>query len=312
MGDSRPHYPVMVPEVMSALSPVDGGVYVDGTFGAGGYTRSVLESSDCRVIAIDRDPAAVEVAAAFSKEFGERFIFLRGCFGDVEALLSGAGFDGVDGFVLDIGVSSMQIDQPERGFSFRFDGPLDMRMDTESGEMTAADLVNTYAQDELANVIYLYGEEKFSRRIASKIVAIRTEKPFERTMELVNAVHSAVPRSPKDKIDPSTRTFQALRIAVNDELGELERALDASQRILSKGGRLVVVTFHSLEDRIVKNFLKDKSEPPAKGSRYLPDSVVDFKPVFSLVNKKAVVASDQELSENPRSRSAKLRSAVRV
>ena len=305
------HIPVMMTEVLEALSPASGKVYVDGTFGAGGYTKAILEAADCRVIAIDRDPSAQETAEKFSKIYGPRFIFLRGCFGDVETLLAAACVRGVDGFVMDIGVSSMQIDQAERGFSFRTDGPLDMRMDTASG-VTAAEIVNTYDADDLANVIYLYGEERYSRRVARKIVTLRAEKPFSRTLELAEAVRSAVPHNPKDKIDPATRTFQALRIAVNDELGELERALASAERILTVDGRLVVVTFHSLEDRIVKNFMKEKSEAPSQGSRYLPGQAISFHPTYKLLSRKALSASAREAAENSRARSAKLRSAVRV
>lgn len=307
-----PHYPVMLTEVLEVLDPEDGGVYVDGTFGAGGYTRAILDAANCTVYAIDRDDNARITADGFDDEYGDRFNFLRGCFGDVKSLLLAVGVERVDGFVLDVGVSSMQIDEAERGFSFRFDGPLDMRMDMESDGLTAADIVNTYKQDDLANVIYEYGEERKSRRIARKIIEMRENKPFERTVELADAVRSVIPRLPKDKIDPATRTFQALRIAVNDELGELDRALESSENILSEGGRLVVVSFHSLEDGRVKRFLKEKSNTQAKGSRHLPQSVnSDVKPVFTLLSRKAIKPSDKETSENPRSRSARLRGAAR-
>lgn len=309
---SDTHYPVMLPEVLAALSPKDGGVYVDGTFGAGGYTRAILGAANCTVYAIDRDDNARITADGFNDEYGDRFNFLRGCFGDVKSLLQAVGVERVDGFVLDVGVSSMQIDEAERGFSFRFDGPLDMRMDMKSDGQTAADIVNTYDQDALANVIYEYGDERKSRRIARKIIELREEKPFERTLELADAVRSVVPRSPKDKIDPATRTFQALRIAVNDELGELERALDVSEDILSEDGRLVVVAFHSLEDGRVKRFLKEKSNTQAKGSRHLPQSVnSDVEPIFALISRKAIKPSDKEVAENPRSRSARLRAGIR-
>ena len=310
----RAHYPVMLAEVLEALSPAAGKIYVDGTFGAGGYTKAILDAADCKVYAIDRDPSAAVTAAEFKKVYGDRFVFLRGCFGDVGALLAQEDAGSVDGFVLDIGVSSMQIDQAERGFSFRNDGPLDMRMDTAGGGQTAADIVNTYEQDDLANVIYLYGEERHSRRVANKIVTLRAEKSFTRTLELADAVRSALPRKPNDKIDAATRTFQALRIAVNDELGELERALASAENVLSLGGRLVVVTFHSLEDRIVKNFMKEKSEAPSQGSRHLPigQNAQKHIKIFDLLTRKAVTASDKETYENPRSRSAKLRAAVRV
>ncbi len=302
------HYPVMLPEVLAALSPSDGEVYVDGTFGAGGYTRAILDAADCHVYAIDRDENAVSVANNLKGQYGDRFTFLRGCFGDVKSLLDDAGAGQVDGFVLDVGVSSMQLDQAERGFSFRFDGPLDMRMDISAGQ-TAADIVNAYEESDLANLIYEYGEEKKSRRIARKIVEVRKEKPFERTSELAESIRAVMPKSYKDKIDPATRTFQALRIAVNDELGELDRALAASENVLKEDGRLVVVSFHSLEDGRVKRFLREK-EGGEQGSRHLPQ-VKLTSPIFKPIKKKAIKPSDKEVSENPRSRSARLRAAVR-
>ena len=306
------HYPVMLSEVLDFLSPKDGGVYVDGTFGAGGYTSAILDKADCTVYAIDRDETVLERVAELQERYGERFVFLRGCFGDVEALLRDVGVEQIDGFVLDVGVSSMQLDQSGRGFSFREDGPLDMRMDTSSGGETAADIVNTYEQEELANLIYEYGEERKSRQVARKIIERRIEKPFSRTLDLAEVVRSVVPKSPKDKTDSATRTFQALRIAVNDEIGELERALSAAETVLSKGGRLVVVSFHSLEDRCVKKFLQDKSQTGSRGSRHMPDVQVAGMPVFELLSRKAVKPSDEEVASNPRSRSARLRAASRL
>lgn len=312
MSAASPHYPVMLPEVLSALSPRDGGVYVDGTFGAGGYTRAVLDAAECRVYAIDRDANALAAANDVKAQYGDRFVFLRGCFGDVKQLLDAQGVKEVDGFVIDIGVSSMQIDQADRGFSFRFDGPLDMRMDQEGDGVTAADIVNTYEQDDLANLIYEYGDERKSRHIAKKIVELRKVKPFETTSDLAECVRSVVYSSPKDKQDPATRTFQALRIAVNDELGELDRALASSEDVLADDGRLVVVSFHSLEDGRVKRFLKNKSGGQSGGSRHLPQIEERVDPVFKIKSNRAVKPSDQEIDENPRSRSARLRSAVRV
>lgn len=306
------HYPVMLPEVLESLNPVDGGVYVDGTFGAGGYTVAILEAAHCNVIAIDRDPDAKMRAEELQKKYGERLTFLHGCFGDVAALLAVAGIGKVDGFVLDVGVSSFQIDQADRGFSFRADGPLDMRMDHGGNGETAADIVNTYDEKELANLIYLYGDERHSRRIAKKIVERRAEKTFETTLDLAELVATAVPGAGKEKIHPATRTFQALRIAVNDELGELERALAASEKILKPDGRLVVVSFHSLEDGAVKSFLKEKSGSEPKGSRYLPELPSTMKATFKLEQRKAVKPSEKEVAENLRSRSAKLRWAVRT
>ncbi len=311
---SQNHYPVMLPEVLDALSPKDGGVYVDGTFGAGGYSRAILDMADCMVYAIDRDPDAIDRACLVKEEYGSRFKFLSGCFGDVGMLLSDAGVDCVDGFVLDVGVSSMQIDQLERGFSFRFDGLLDMRMDNSSDVQTAADIVNNYDAKDLANIIYEYGQERLSRRIAKAIVSRRNEKEFKTTGDLAEVVRSIVPKKPNDKIDPATRTFQALRIAVNDELGELDRALSASEDILTDGGRLVVVSFHSLEDRRVKNFLRDKSGSVDKGSRHLPVQCYEKDPaIFELpMRNKAIKPSKEEVEENPRSRSARLRYAIKL
>lgn len=301
------HNPVMLPEVLEALNPQDGETYIDGTFGAGGYSSAILDAADCTLYAIDRDPSAQETADKTKQKYGERFIFLRGEFGNVRALIP---VKKVNGFVLDIGVSSMQIDQAERGFSFRFDGDLDMRMDTANDQPTAADIVNTYEESDLANLIYEFGEERHSRRIAKKIVERRKEQKFTRTLDLADVVRSCVPRS-KDKIDPATRTFQALRIAVNDELGELQNALNAAEHILEEGGRLVVVTFHSLEDRCVKLFLKEKSGG-ASGSRHLPAAQEQAPQIFKLISRKAIKASPQEISKNPRARSAKLRTAIRT
>lgn len=305
------HFPVMLPEVLSVLAPKDGEVYVDGTFGAGGYTRAFLESADCTVIAIDRDPAAMSRASILKEEFGERLIFVQGKFGDALELVRAAGYEQVNGFVLDVGVSSMQFDEAARGFSFRFDAPLDMRMDTSSGQ-TAADLVNTMEEEDLANLIYKYGDERKSRYIARKIVEERAVAPIETTLRLANLVRDVIFKSPKDKIDPATRTFQALRIAVNDELGELERGLLAAERLLKEGGRLVVVSFHSLEDGIVKSFLYERAGKTPSPSRYLPPGPQGADPSFVLAPKKPLDPSEAEIRQNPRSRSARLRSAIRT
>lgn len=308
---ASPHFSVMLPEVLSVLGPRDGEVYVDGTFGAGGYTRAFLESANCTVIAIDRDPSAVSRADAMKKEFGERLIFVEGCFGDALELVKSAGYDRVDGFVLDIGVSSMQLDERERGFSFRFDAPLDMRMDTRGG-MTAADIVNGYGEEDLANLIYKYGDERKSRYIARKVVEERAIAPIETTLRLADIVRGIVYKSPKDKIDPATRTFQALRIAVNDELGELERGLRAAEELLKEGGRLVVVSFHSLEDGIVKSYLYERAGKTPAPSKYLPLAESSALPSFALSPKKPLDPSDSEIAQNPRSRSARLRGAIRT
>lgn len=308
------HYPVMLPDVLEALKPKDGEIYVDGTFGAGGYTNAILEAAECKVYAIDRDPSAVDRAGQVLAKFPDRFVFLRGCFGDVKNILKEAGVERVDGFVLDVGVSSMQLDEVHRGFSFRFDGPLDMRMDTQGGGQTAADIVNTYDEKDLADIIYRFGEERYSRRVARKVVERREEEEFKTTFDLADVVREAVPRSPKDKNDPATRTFQALRIAVNDELGELARALEAAINILKPGGRLVVVSFHSLEDGLVKKFLREHANDMPSGSRHQPLVLGDKKSaaVFRQISRKAEKPSEKEIAENPRSRSARLRAAIRV
>jgi 16S rRNA (cytosine1402-N4)-methyltransferase len=304
------HYPVMLPDVLQALAPKDGEIYVDATFGAGGYSRAILESAECRVYAIDRDPQVVMLADALARDFPGRFLLLTGCFGDMLELLAREGIDTVDGIVMDLGVSSMQLDQSERGFSFRFDGPLDMRMGTRG--MTAAVLVNTLPEQELADVIYRYGEERMSRRIAKAIVSERDIAPIETTARLAQIVRSVVRRS--GDTDPATRTFQALRISVNEELKEIENALASAPHLLRPGGRLIAVTFHSLEDRIVKQFLRP---PPRAASRHdmaallrLKDAVVP--PVFNLPHSKPILPSERETKENPRSRSAKMRVAIRT
>ena len=303
-----PHIPVMLREVLQALNPCAGEIYVDGTLGAGGYTRAILEAAPCRVIAIDRDLEAHQRAAVWSAEYGDRLTLVQNTFGNVRDSVTQA----VNGFVLDIGVSSMQIDQAQRGFSFRFDGPLDMRMDQNSGE-SAADLVNGMDEGDLANLIYAYGDERHSRRIAKAIVEERKIQPITSTGKLASIIRTVSPKSRKDDIDPATRTFQALRIAVNDELGELERALAGAEHILSPGGRLVIVTFHSLEDRIVKNFLKERSGDVPSPSRYLPDAPRgENAPTFKLLSRKAIEAAGDEIALNPRSRSAKLRAAIRT
>jgi 16S rRNA (cytosine1402-N4)-methyltransferase len=305
------HISVMVKEVVGALSPRDGEVYVDGTFGAGGYTRAFLESANCTVIAIDQDEEAIKRAAGMKQEFGSRLIIVHGRFGDALELVRAAGYEQVDGFILDVGVSSYQIDDPQRGFSFRFDGPLDMRMDT-SIPRSAADLVNDMPEQELADTIYLYGEERKSRRIAKAIVAARGLRRIETTQALADIIRSVLPRSPKDKSDPATRTFQALRIAVNDELGELRRALEASQVMLKEGGRLIVVSFHSLEDGIVKSFLYEKSGRVPSASRHLPDVGREQEKIFELLSRKPLEPTEEEVRVNPRARSARLRAARRT
>lgn len=298
MTAKQKHFPVMLPEVLQALNPTDGKVYVDATFGNGGYSEAILKAANCTVFAIDRDPNVIPRANEMKKQYGTRFNFIAGCFGNVADLMS----DEVDGIVFDIGVSSMQLDEADRGFSFSKPAPLDMRMSCEG--ISAYDLVNDMEEKELANIIYKYGEEHKSRQIAKRIVEHR---PVETTTELADIIRSVI--KPTKDTDPSTKTFQALRIAVNDELGELERGLVAAVNLLKPNGRLVVVTFHSLEDRIVKNFLKEQSGNMPNASRYLPE-VQKQTPMLKEVSK-AISPSSQELDENRRSRSAKLRYAIK-
>lgn len=306
---SRKHIPVMIDEVLAAMRPKGGESYIDGTFGQGGYSRALLAAASCDVIGIDRDPAAKEAAESLMQEFGERLRFFPGTFGDVRNLVTGS----FDGFVLDIGVSSLQVDEAARGFSFRFDGPLDMRMDPRA-PVTAADIVNNYDEGALADLIYHYGEERYSRRIAARIVKARHEAPITRTLQLAEIVSAAVPGAGREKIHPATRTFQALRIAVNEELDELTRALYAAEHILKEGARLVVVTFHSLEDAIVKKFMRERSGRSAGASRHLPQAEETDAPppTFSVSSLKPVSPSDEEVENNPRARSARLRVAVRT
>lgn len=307
-----PHIPVMLNEVLAALKPADNDTYIDGTFGAGGYSAAILESARCVVLAIDQDETALKAGERLKDRFGERLHLLRGNFADAEALAKAAGFEAVDGFVLDLGVSSMQLDRAERGFSFRFDGPLDMRMDQTGGGLSAADIVNTYSESDLADIFYHYGEERHSRRVARSIVTARRMQPFTTTLQLAETIRSAVPKSHKDKIDPATRSFQGLRIAVNRELDVLRQALIAAEHVLREGGRLVVVSFHSLEDAIVKEFLMDRAGRRGTGSRHLPESRDPALPTFTLQSTKVVLPTDAEADRNPRARSARLRAAIRT
>jgi 16S rRNA (cytosine1402-N4)-methyltransferase len=297
----------MLGEVIAHLAPKDAGTYVDGTFGAGGYTRAILDAADCRVIAIDRDPGAIAAGAALVEAHPGRLVLSEDRFGNLDEVARMLGAPQVDGVVLDIGVSSMQLDEGERGFSFRRDGPLDMRM--SGAGVSAADLVARLPEAELANLIYRFGEERLSRQIARAIVKAREEAPITRTLRLAEIVSKVVRTKPHEP-HPATRTFQALRIAVNDELGELARALAAAERILKPGGRLVVVTFHSLEDRIVKSFLANRSKAAA-GSRHMP-ALPGPAPSVRLVARGAVEPSEEETASNPRARSAKLRAAERL
>jgi 16S rRNA (cytosine1402-N4)-methyltransferase len=305
------HLPVLKDEVVVALAPVAGERYVDGTFGAGGYTRALLEAADCAVIALDRDPSVLETAEKLTAEYPERFCFIQGTFAEMADLLAARGVTSVNAVVLDIGVSSMQIDQADRGFSFQKDGPLDMRM-SKSGK-SAADIVNDTEEAELADIIYHYGEERRSRSIARAIVKARAEGRIERTLQLAEIVRKGHGHIAPGK-DAATRTFQALRIAVNDELGQLKRALEAAESILAEGGRLLVVTFHSLEDRIVKQFFQSRSGELPGVSRHMPVSagVSVNTPTFFASSHRLYKPSAEEVRRNPRARSAKLRVAIRT
>jgi 16S rRNA (cytosine1402-N4)-methyltransferase len=307
---ARPHTPVLLHEVIAALVPKDGGVYVDGTFGRGGYARALLEAAKTRVFGIDRDPEAIAAGQRLAEEFKPRLTLLHGPFGAMDILLAGEQMRRVDGVALDLGMSSPQIDNPERGFSFMADGPLDMRMG-QSGP-SAADIVNECDENELADIIFRYGEERYSRRVAKRIVEARAERRITRTKELAEIARGAVPRS-ADGIDPATRTFQALRIHVNDELGELRRGLEAAETLLKPQGRLAVVSFHSLEDRVVKDFLRRRSTTHSGTSRHLPANDRGMPaPSFHLLTRKPQTPTAEESRANPRARSAKLRIAERT
>lgn len=303
------HIPVLLAEVVAALSPQPGGRYLDGTFGAGGYARAVLEAApDATLLALDRDPQAIAGGAGLVSAMAGRLTLAQARFGDLAHEAQRFGMAPLDGVVLDIGVSSMQIDEAARGFSFRFDGPLDMRMGQDG--QSAADIVNQAEEGLIANILYHYGEERRSRAVARAIVEARRKGPISTTKQLADLVAGIV-RTEPGGANPATRTFQALRIAVNDELGELIRALHAAEVVLKPGGRLVVVTFHSLEDRIVKQFLTARSGRAPAGSRHAP-VVAAPEPTFTLVNRGPVAPSEAEMRANPRARSAKLRAAERT
>lgn len=300
------HVPVMVNEVLEALAPRDGARIVDGTFGRGGYSRAILAAAGTRVLGIDRDPQAVAEGRRLEAE-NDRFTMAEGRFGEMERLCE--GFRPVEGIALDLGVSSPQLDQAERGFSFREDGPLDMRMGQDGP--SAADVVNETAEAELADIIFRLGEERRARAVARAIVERRAEKPIARTLELADIVRAVV-RKANDRLDPATRTFQALRLYVNDELGELDRGLAAAERLLAPGGRLAVVSFHSLEDTLVKRFLAERAEGRPQGSRHLPVAVRGDQPTFRLLFKGALKPGAEEIRLNPRAASARLRAAERI
>ncbi len=305
------HEPVMLSEVIDLLRPRDGGIYVDGSFGGGGHARAMLEAADCAVLAIDRDPEAIERGAALVRDFPKRLILTQGCFSDLVDLLAQRGIEHVDGITFDAGLSSLQLDEPTRGFSFQHEGALDMRMNHQAGE-TASDFVNRLSERDLARIIGVYGEEKIAGKIARAIMQARGEAPITSTKQLVQIILSVRPRRAHDRIHPATRTFQALRILVNDELNELTRGLSASERVLSEGGRLVVISFHSLEDRIVKNFFKIRCRRRGAGvNRHEP--APELSPAsFDLLTPKPKRPTQAEISVNSRARSARLRAAIRT
>jgi 16S rRNA (cytosine1402-N4)-methyltransferase len=309
--ESIPHQPVMLTEVLDNLQPRDGGIYLDGTFGAGGYTRAILENARCRVVAIDRDPDAIRAGQALARHYMGLLTLIEGRFGDMRAQLTRVGVSSVDGVVLDVGVSSMQLDEAARGFSFMRDGPLDMRM-AQAGA-TAADAVNSLAPEQLSRIIYIFGEEPRARTIVRAIVRARASQPITTTGALVAAIEKATgPKRPQDRTHPATRTFQALRIHVNGELDELVAALHAAEMLLAPGGRLVIVTFHSLEDRIVKRFFASRAGKLPLASRHLPEAGKLSPPSFELPFKGHLDATDAEAARNPRARSAKLRAGIRT
>ncbi len=295
---SAPHLPVLIGAILENINK--SGTWLDGTFGAGGYSRAFLDAGVDRVIGVDRDPMVFDMAAEWAPQYGDRLKLVRATFSDLDEQAP------LNGVVLDLGVSSMQLDQSERGFSFLRDGPLDMRMG-QAG-MSAADLVNDGSEALIADVIFQYGEERASRRIAKAII---TARPITTTAQLADAVESVLPKGKPGQSHPATRTFQAIRIAVNDEFGQLISGLEAAERALVPGGELAVVTFHSLEDRVVKKFMASRSGRSGGGNRYAPETAADA-PTFEIVNRKAIIADEAELTANPRSRSAKLRIARRT
>ena len=292
------HKPVMCEEVLSILNPSDGCVYLDGTLGAGGHSRKILESADCSVVGIDKDPTAIELCRDLEKQYGNKFLSINGSFGNLSQHLNSIGINKIDGILLDLGTSSMQLGTPERGFSFQFDAPLDMRM-TQTGER-AYDIINSLSEDSLADIIFYFGEERRSRKIAKAIVNKRKIKKIKTTFDL-NEIILSVKKANNKKIHPATKTFQALRIYINNELKDLYEALISIEKVLSEKGRLVVISFHSLEDRIVKNFIKENSMPLRKYDPKNPDKI------FVYENRKVIKPSEYEVKKNRRSRSAKLR-----
>ena len=308
--DTSLHIPVMLDEVTESLRLESGKRLIDATFGNGGYSIHFLNTTDCNVAAIDRDPSAITRGQSMVQAFPNRFSLYEGSFSAMRQLVAGTDFEQVDGIVFDLGVCSTQLDQAERGFSFRLDGPLDMRM-TQTGE-SASDVVNTYKEEQIANILWKYGEERASRRIARAIVKARTACPITRTAQLTEIIHKVMPRPKPGWPNNATRTFQALRIHVNHELDELGCALTACIHLLKPNGILSVVSFHSLEDRIVKQFMAETSGRSGRVSRHRPDLKADTPPLFAIVTRKPVLPSQTEEKSNPRARSAKLRVAMRT
>jgi 16S rRNA (cytosine1402-N4)-methyltransferase len=310
-GGPARHIPVMLTEALQALIPDDGEIIIDGTFGAGGYTRGILEAADCAVIAIDRDPEAIAQGRALEDRFPGRLTLIFGRYADMDRIAEGEGVVAVDGVALDLGLSSMQLDSPERGFAFSHDAPLDMRMGKEGP--TAAEIVNSLPERDLAEIIAVLGEEKRARAIARAIAARRAEQPILRTGELADIVARVLGRKRDEMKHPATRTFQALRLYLNGELDELARGLSAAERLLKAGGRLVIVTFHSLEDRIAKRFFASRSAPGPRGSRHLPEPGSEARePSFRLLNRRPLSPGKDEIRLNPRARSARLRAGERT
>jgi 16S rRNA (cytosine1402-N4)-methyltransferase len=301
---------VLLPQVLNALQPKDGERYIDATFGAGGYSRASLDAADCQMLALDRDPSAIAEGRTMEAAYGGRLILAQRPFSELGIAMREQGWESVDGVVFDLGVSSMQLDEAKRGFSFMQDGPLDMRMSAEG--LSAADLVNSYAEADLADILYKYGEERRSRAIASAILRARAEGPIERTGQLADIVSRVLGRRPGEAKHPATRTFQALRLYVNDELGELERGLRAAESALAPGGRLIAVSFHSLEDRIVKRFLTERSGKLPQSSRFQPEASGRPPPAFEQLERHGAAPSEEEIEANPRARSARLRWAIRT
>lgn len=303
------HNPVLVVEVVEALSPKADAVYLDATFGRGGYSRAILDAAPCRVIAIDRDPDAITAGQDMRHEYDGRLTLLEGRFSQIGTLLNEINMPLVDGVVFDFGVSSPQIDDAERGFSFRFDGPLDMRM--EKSGTNASDFINTATEKDIADVLWQFGEERASRRIARAIIRARDEAEITTTYQLAKVIRAVMPRPKPGQIDPATRSFQAIRIHINNELDEIRTALPAAMACLKPGGRLAVVAFHSLEDRLVKTFIMNEAGKAPRPSRHVPD-MPEHAPRLNMITRKPVTPSEDEMNLNPRSRSSRLRVAERT